>query len=132
MNKLNATIVDYLQEDHLLQVRVSLADTAWHVLLIDSASARRLLDPGREVHVLFKESAVTLSRDEKVEIGIQNKLSCKVKQVRRGELLSQVTLQHQSHDLTAIVPTAVMDDFGVTPGDELTAWIRANELILES
>ncbi|HPQ98642.1 MAG: hypothetical protein H6561_00450 [Lewinellaceae bacterium] len=132
MNKLNATIVDYQQEDHLLQVRVSLAHTIWHVLLIDSASARKLLEPGREVHVLFKESAIALSKDEHIEMGIQNKLTCKTRQVNRGELLCQIILEQESHAITAIVPTAMVDAFRIVPGQRLTAWIRANELILES
>ena len=65
-------------------------------------------------------------------MGIQNKLTCKTRQVNRGELLCQIILEQESHAITAIVPTAMVDAFRIVPGQRLTAWIRANELILES
>ncbi|MCB0654483.1 MAG: hypothetical protein KDC57_00035 [Saprospiraceae bacterium] len=132
MNRLKGTIIDFREEEHLLQVQIALPDASWQVLLIDSASARKNLRPGEEMVLLFKETSLILGQPACQGIGLQNRLICQVHHITSGPLLSRIELLYQGNYLVAIIPTGVLTQFDCRVGEPVSAWVRANELILEN
>lgn len=95
-------------------------------LVIDEADNFKI---GQACWALFKETEVFLSRDEAF-IAIENRLPAKITHVEQGELLTQLTLTHAEIHVTAIITRRLFNDLGFQLDQEVTWYIKANEVML--
>jgi len=58
---------------------------------------------GDEIVVLFKESEVSIAKNFIGEISLQNRFTCKVEDIEKGDLLAQLRLSFFNHYIDSII-----------------------------
>jgi molybdopterin-binding protein len=65
-----------------------------------------------------------------VKISARNQLKGTVKGIRRGEAVANVELDVAGNRLVASITTEAVDELGLSEGDEVTAIIKASDVML--
>ena len=65
-----------------------------------------------------------------MKISARNQLKGTVKGIRRGEAIANVELDVAGNRLVASITTEAVDDLGLSEGDEVTAIIKASDVML--
>jgi len=65
-----------------------------------------------------------------VKLSARNQLSGKVTSVRRGEAIANVVLDVAGQRLVASITVEAVDELGLSEGSEVTAVIKASDVIL--
>jgi len=65
-----------------------------------------------------------------VKLSARNQLSGKVTSVRKGEAIANVVLDVAGHRLVASITVEAVDELGLSEGSEVTAVIKASDVIL--
>jgi molybdopterin-binding protein len=65
-----------------------------------------------------------------MRISARNQLKGTVRGIRRGEAIANVELDVAGNRLVASITTEAVDDLGISEGDEVTAVIKASDVIL--
>ena len=130
MNKLSGNITHIQQSGAIMLIDADVEGYSFSAMLIDSASKPEWLEIGKMVHLIFKETEVSLAKDLSGKISFRNQLKCKVQSIERGELLSKVNLQFGIYFIASAITTRSVDYLELQVGDEVTALIKANEISL--
>lgn len=130
MNKLIGRITQIQVSGAIMLADVEVNGQVFSALLIESASHPEWLQEGNEVYLVFKETEVSLAKNLSGLISMRNRMYCKVLQVDRGGLLSKVSLQFQEYVLTSAITTRSVDSLQLSPGDEVVALVKSNEVSL--
>ncbi len=85
---------------------------------------------GEELFILFKESETILAKEFKGAISVRNRFSCKVKDVKRGEILSEITLSFFEDEIVSIISALSCKEMGIKKGDLVEAFVKTNEITL--
>ena len=101
-------------------------------IVIETRDSASYLKEGSPISVLFKETEVILSTGPTGKIGIQNRIPGQVREVEAGDLLSKVVLETPFGDLEAIVASGELQALGLSAGDQVTALIKTNEVMLSA
>ncbi len=128
MNKLTGIITQIQQSGIILLVDIDVDGHGFSALLIESVAKPQWLQTGHSVHVVFKETEVSLAKELSGKISMRNRMVCKVLQVDRGELLSNISLQFQQYTITSAVTTRAVDSLQIRVGDEIEGLLKANEV----
>lgn len=100
--------------------------------LLETPATAQYLQLGHAVHVMFKETEVSLARHLTGEISLRNRLPVVIKQIRRGDILSVVWLRYGHAELQSVVTTRAVERMQLQVGDALEALIKANEVMLSN
>jgi molybdopterin-binding protein len=65
-----------------------------------------------------------------MKISARNQLKGAVRGIRRGEAIANVELDVAGNRLVASITTEAVDELGLSEGDEVTAIIKASDVIL--
>ena len=65
-----------------------------------------------------------------MKISARNQLKGTVKGIRRGEAIANVELDVAGNRLVASITTEAVDDLGLSEGNEVTAIIKASDVML--
>ena len=65
-----------------------------------------------------------------MELSARNKLAGKVKEVKVGQIMAEVTLQIGENEITALVSRASAERLGLKVGDDAFALIKATEVMV--
>ena len=65
-----------------------------------------------------------------MKISARNQLKGTVKGIRRGEAIANVELDVAGNRLVASITTEAVDELGLSEGDEVTAIIKASDVML--
>jgi molybdopterin-binding protein len=65
-----------------------------------------------------------------MKISARNKLPGTVKSIRRGEAIANVELEVAGQRLVASITVEAVDDLGLSEGSEVTALIKASDVML--
>ena len=101
-------------------------------IVIETRDSAPYLREGSRISVLFKETEVILSTGPAGKIGIQNRIPGQVREVEAGDLLSKVVLETPLGGLEAIVASGELQALGLSVGDQVTALIKTNEVMLSA
>ncbi|HOT13174.1 MAG TPA: TOBE domain-containing protein [Bacteroidales bacterium] len=130
MNKLPGKITQMQQSGAVLLVDVDVDGQGFSALLIEPAARPEWLQAGHTVHLVFKETEVSLAKNLSGLISMRNRMMCNVSKVERGELLSKITLHFRGHSITSAITTRAVDSLQIAIGDEVEAMVKANEISL--
>jgi molybdopterin-binding protein len=130
MNKLTGTITQIQQSGAILLVDVDVDGQSFSALLIESATQPQWLHVGNWVEVVFKETEVSLAKDLSGLISLRNRMKCNVIQIKRGELLSNISLQFHKYIITSAITSRAVDSLQISVGDNLEALVKSNEITL--
>ena len=101
-------------------------------IVIETPDSASYLKERSPISVLFKETEVILSTDPARNIGIQNRIPGQIRKVEAGDLLSKVVLETPLGGLEAIMASAALKTLGLAEGDQATALIKINEVMLSA
>ena len=130
MNKLPAKITAIQQSGTILLVDAEVNGQSFSALLIESVSRPDWIFEGNQVDLVFKETEVSLAKGLQGKISMRNRMKCNVLKIDRGELLCKISLQFNQYEIVSAITTRSVDAFGLTPGDEVDALVKANEVSL--
>lgn len=130
MNKLTGKISRIQQSGAILLVDVQVDGHGFSALLIESASHPECIQTGAMIHLVFKETEVSIAKNISGLISTRNRMKCTVLHIERGELISKISLQFHDYFLTSAITTRSVDALGLNLGDEVEALIKANEVSL--
>jgi molybdate transport system regulatory protein len=86
---------------------------------------------GSEVYAFFKASHVIISREPKLKTSARNNFPGKVKEVVKGAVNSEVSIElPSSQTITAIVTNQSSERLGLKPGVEVAGLVKAFHVIL--
>ena len=85
-----------------------------------------LLEEGRVVRVIIKESDVALGRKGSEQHSISNCLPAQVTNIEYGTLVSRIYLDYADIPVRALIPTHSVHHLDLEEGEEVQLWIRMN------
>jgi len=130
MNRLKGIIELINSHDELLLIELNVQQTKMKAIIIGKPNDYSYLEIGNEIAILFKETEVTISIDKTLNISTQNKLTCTIDSINKGQLLSQVNLNFNGITLSSIITTSSVENLNLKHQDTVTALIKTNEIIL--
>lgn len=130
MNRLTGTITAIESNEHLSLVDVLAGQDIFTAMLLETPKGAPYLKVGNTVAVLFKETEVSLAKDLSGKLSLRNRFRCTVRQIRRGDILCEVVLDHAGQALTSIITTRAVKRLELQEGDEVEALVKANEVSL--
>ena len=133
MNRFRGHIVRIETSGALSLVAVSLSGgVELAAVVIETPDSASYLKVGSPISVLFMETEVILSTGGATGIGIQNRIQGQVRKVETGDLLSKVSLETPLGALEAIMGSGELTSLGLAAGDQATALIKINEVMLSA
>jgi len=100
------------------------------ILTLESAECLELTE-GREVYALIQESAVLLTPDSELKVSARNALTGTVVRCQEGAVNGEVRLELSGgKGITSIITNESIRRLGIREGGELTALIKATDVIL--
>jgi len=129
MNKLHGHITKISKVDDLSLIEIDVEGYMFKSIIIDDIDKPNY-NNGDDIDVFFKETEVIISTNLNVPISMQNQLICKVKSIKKGRLLSEMKLDFNSSNLTAIITTNSLLRLKVKVDDEVLALVKTNQVML--
>lgn len=65
-----------------------------------------------------------------MEAGVRNQLTGLITEIKRGDVMSQVTIKIGDYQVTSVMTTESLDEAGFNIGDSATALIKAINVVL--
>ena len=65
-----------------------------------------------------------------MKISGRNKLQATVKEVIKGAVMAKVAMDYKGEVLVAAITTDSVDDLNLKPGDQVTALVKATEMMV--
>jgi molybdate transport system regulatory protein len=129
MNRLSATIASVQQYESLYLLELDASGITLTLLLFD-------LNPrfavGSKVQVLFKETEVIVAKELQGEISLNNRFQATVINIKKGNILADITLQCPAGTIASIITMSALDRMRLLQHDEVTVLIKATQLSLEA
>ncbi|QOY52330.1 TOBE domain-containing protein [Candidatus Sulfurimonas baltica] len=125
MNTFTAEVKKIDSVDNLTIVKFDFDGVALSMMSLELNSSVKV---GANVKLSTKPTHVAIAKAFGGEVSYSNQLPAKILHVENGELLSSITLQVKSTILESIITRESSQRMSLHVGDEVTAFIKANEL----
>ncbi|MBE0422345.1 MAG: tobe domain protein [Lutibacter sp.] len=130
MNILKGNITNIQGSDSLSLVKIAVGSSIFTAIIIDTPTSEVYFKIGNPVNVYFKETEVIISKNEPLNISIQNKILCKIDSIKQGEILSELHLSNREFNMKSIITTNACKTLNLKNGDAVLALIKTNEVSL--
>ncbi len=129
MNILKGTIADIDSYEYTSLVVVETEIGNLHSIVFESPQHSDHLKVGNELFVLFKEFSVGIVKKEcKFEGSFNNTFTGIIKEIKRGKILSEITLLCSGVEIRAIITLKSLIRLKLVEGDEVYFVIKSNEI----
>lgn len=132
LNTFHGRVTQVQTEGSLSLVDIRVGDISFTSIVIETPESAPYLKEGSGIEVMFKETEVSISRPVENRVSLQNKLLCRVVEVRKGKLLATVTLQHPIGTIESVITVRAVGQLDLRPGVEVLAMIKTNEIMLSA
>ena len=130
MNILPGKIYDFEVCEDLTLVKVQCNDQVLSSIIIESPETVSYLSKNSPIKVLFKETEVIIGKESDFEISLQNQLPCIITEIKKGMLLSRLSLSFGDHEIRSIITSNAVRNLKLAVGMSVLAMIKTNELML--
>jgi len=130
MNKLSGTIENITSSGNISLVEVNVAGVLLSAMIIGNAGNTPFLKIENSVQVLFKESEVSIAKNFQGEISLRNRLVGPILKLKKGIVFSEITFDFKGHRMVSLITTRSVERLELVVGDEITGFIKSNEVIL--
>ena len=130
MNVLEGHIISIRSHGNLSLVRIETGSVMLSVVIIETVQSAPYLKIGNEIKALFKETEVIVARSHVMDISVQNRIPCEVKQIESGDLLTRVEMDFKGNRISALIPTESQKELNILIGDQVFAMVKTNEIML--
>lgn len=128
MNKLLATIRNIESSDQISLVDLEVHGDLFSCVIIETPETAAYLEIGNTVHILFKETEVSIAKDMSGQISLRNRVRAAIKHINKSAILTELTLDYQGGDVCSIITTRSAENLKLQVGDAVTGLIKANEV----
>lgn len=129
MNILKGNIASIKQSDNLMLVFMDVEGRLFNSLLLENADENRL-EVGMDVHLIFKETEVTLATTDSV-VSEKNSFVSKITNIENGKVLANITLDFLGNNINAIITKGALHGLKCKVGDEFRWVVKASEVTLQ-
>lgn len=130
MNKLKGFIKSIKSSKSISIVEVKVGSQIFKSVVLETPESSPYLKEKNEIYILFKETEVAIGKDFSGDISLSNKIRCKIVDIKEGEIISKIKLTFEDKNITSIITTASLKRMNLKKNDEITAFIKANEVYL--
>ena len=92
MNRIEVTINEVSSSGGVILVDLLAENCPMSALLIDAAENPTWLKKGNTILAIFKETEVSIAKDFTGKISMRNKLTCIIRNIEHGQLMSIVNI----------------------------------------
>ena len=128
MNKLKGTIKHIQSAENISIVDVEIDNQNFRAIVLETPETSSYLKEGNQVFILFKETEVSIGKIIKGEISLSNRIKCRIKKIKKGKILTELKLLFNDTYITSIITTASAERLNLKEGEEVEAFIKANEV----
>ena len=129
MNRLKGNIKGLKTFDDLTLLEIEVEKTTLKSIIIND-HGKKIFKVGSSVEALFKETELIISKNKTNHISLQNKMDCEIISIQTGELLSQIKLRFSCIELISIITTQSVKELNLKLGDQVTAMVKTNEIMV--
>lgn len=130
MNCLQGKVESLNVYNNLTLVSIKVGDVIMKSIVIETPDTCPYLAEGKPIKVLFKETEVVIGKGENLNISLQNRFECTIKHIKKGVLLSKLTLATQGTEIFSIITTNAVNQLELKDGQQVLAMIKTNEIML--
>jgi molybdate transport system regulatory protein len=130
LNRLNGQIIAIDSNSHMSLVDVAVGKDVFTATLLETPETANYLSVGSMVTLLFKETEIALAKNLSGLISLRNRIDVSVHSIKRGDILSAVTLDYVEKRLVSVITSRAIDRLDIKVGDKLEALVKANEIAL--
>ena len=130
MNTLPAEITSVKVHGNLSLVELKLEGTNFKSIVIETPATASYLKKGNTINVLFKETEVVIGKGNNRAISLRNLLVCTITNIEKGVLLCRLSLKFKAHSIVSIITTNAVEQLDLKEGEQITAMIKTNEIML--
>ena len=130
MNQLSGKIENIETENSFSFVSIKVETTTLFAIVMETLHNSPHLKIGNPIQVIFKATEVIISTGLVDHISLQNRLAGKIYTIESGLLMSRLLLKTEIGMLISVIPTISVNRLELKVDSEITAMIKANNLIL--
>ena len=130
MNQLSGKIENIETKNSLSFVSIKVGTATLFAIVMQTLHNSPHLKIGNPIQVIFKATEVIISTGLVDHISLQNRLAGKIYTIESGLLMSRLLLKTEIGMLTSVIPTVSVNRLELKVDSEITAMIKANNLIL--
>ena len=130
MNSLVGEISNIKSDEHFSIVEMMVDENIFKSIIIETPETVPFLKTGNKINILFKESEVSIAKELKGMLSLQNKIPCIIKEIEKGKLLSKIILDFNSKKIVSVITTGAVEQLELKENDDVLALIKTNEVIL--
>ncbi|WP_438426355.1 TOBE domain-containing protein [Aquimarina macrocephali] len=130
MNVLQGEITSIKTNGSLSLVTVDVGAVFFNTIIIETPDTASYLKQGNHIKMIFKETEVIVGKGIEHSISIQNKAIGEIINIKKGQLLSTLTIDSTVGHLTAIITSDAADQLQLEIGEKITAMIKTTEIML--
>jgi molybdopterin-binding protein len=131
MNNLKGKITSIKSHENLSIVKIGIGEYSFTTVVIETAETVDYLKIDNEINVLFKETEVLICLKPCPKISLQNRIDCKIHEILKGKLLSQINMKSSIGEIKSIITSNAVDQLKLKVDDEVIAMIKTNEIMLQ-
>jgi molybdate transport system regulatory protein len=132
MNILNGNISEIQSYEGISLVKVISNNTVFTSIVLDTVESASYLEINTAVKIIFKETEVIISKDLNPNISIQNQLLCQIQNIKKGVLLTEISLLFGERTIKSIITTNACEKLDLKENDTILALIKTNEVSLSA
>lgn len=131
MNNYTGEITAIEHDNHLSLVMIRVGETIFSSVVIDTHDTSAYLRTGKRIQVLFKETEVLIGKNiPEDSISLQNKMRGNITKIETGKLLSRLEINTAAGRVVSVITTHAVQQMQLMEGDEVTAMVKTNEIML--
>ena len=130
MNRLSGKIENIETKNSLSFVSIKVRTATLFAIVMQTLQNSPHLKIGNPIQVIFKATEVIISTGLVDHISLQNRLAGKIYTIESGLLMSRLLLKTEIGMLISVIPTVSVNRLELKVDSEITAMIKANNLIL--
>ena len=130
MNILNGKITAVEVNGSLSSVAVVVDEILLKSIIIETPDTVSYLKVGHNIKVVFKETEVIIGIGKVSNLSLQNKIPGKVALIEKGTLISKITIETKIGNIVSVISTNAVNNLALKPGQDVTAMIKTNEILL--
>ncbi|MFN8576464.1 MAG: TOBE domain-containing protein [Candidatus Sericytochromatia bacterium] len=128
MNRLDAIIKNIESQDDISLISLKVNENIFSSVVINSNDTNYSIND--RVIILFKETEVSIAKNFSGQISIRNKINSKIKDIKKGKILSKVMLDIKNNFIESIITTKSLNELDLKIDDEVIALIKTNEITI--
>ena len=132
MNRIEGNIKNIETCKDISLIKVECDSTLLSSIIIETPLTVDYLKIGGPISVLFKETEVIISRKAEKWISLQNQLPCRILAIKKGKLLSSLTLDFKGQEIGSIITSNAVNNLELEEGMDIYAMIKTNEMMLSN